>query len=264
MLPLALAISFALLSQVNALTGCTCNGLAISTTGFNNGQSYRIANSIDSSLVGEGYCMVDNVFTTTTTSKIDDGITRNVSTLYTDIDDVNIWCYDYLNLASPAACAQYVEAKKQGQMIENPDSLASCTYSSANFIPADCQCNFECTDGCVKCGTSSCINPDTQTCVSGVPQTVAQRRSFGQCPEGLTPCKLGSNAWECLDISNDLESCGGCPDEGGVDCSESIGPSQMTCHDGQCDVTRCLRGFSLLNNTCVPVFETAHQYCIDA
>ncbi|WVQ93646.1 hypothetical protein IAU59_000722 [Kwoniella sp. CBS 9459] len=257
---LLLAVFAILLGQANALTGCSCNGLSIASSGFNNGAYYSLARNIPTSLTNEGYCIVDDVMTTATANKINEGISNNVNTLYTDITSVSTWCYNNMKFTTRAQCSQYVQNIKRQQMIGNPNQLSSCTYPSSNFVPTDCRCNFECTNGYVKCGTSSCINPNTQTCVSGAPRTRAQRRSFGDCPEGLTACKLGSHAWECLDTSSDLEACGACPGEGGVDCSEIAGASHTSCQAGQCNVTRCLRGYSLVGGACVPVFVTARKH----
>jgi hypothetical protein len=127
--------------------------------------------------------------------------------------------------------------------------LSTCTYPSSNFVPTDCQCHFTCTNGYSQCGTQYCINPATQACQSGAPVPLA-RRSF-VCPFGYSSCPVPGGGSECLDTSSDLESCGGCVHDGGVDCSALPGVSSVSCVSGQCQLYSCSKGYSLVDNRCV-------------
>ncbi|KAK8858861.1 hypothetical protein IAR55_003092 [Kwoniella newhampshirensis] len=85
------------------------------------------------------------------------------------------------------------------------------------------------------------------------------------CPKGLTACNvagaIGAGAYECVDIDNDLESCGGClhgeynnvSAAVGQDCT-AIGAAKVggsTCTKGECVIYQCRRGFALVNGACV-------------
>jgi len=128
-------------------------------------------------------------------------------------------------------------------------NLNACTYPSSNFVPINCNCGFNCTSGYSKCGTSSCINPATQNCVSGAPVNKLRKRAV-VCPTGLTPCPA-YRGFECLDTTADLEACGGCPFEGGDDCSAIPNSDRVQCVQGKCEIISCRRGFTKLNGQCV-------------
>lgn len=85
------------------------------------------------------------------------------------------------------------------------------------------------------------------------------------CPATYTACYVSENqddGYECIRPSSELESCGGCRygeyDSSnstlGVDCTTIPGvlSSAVTCHEGSCIVSRCRRGFRLLDGACVP------------
>ncbi|KAH8079682.1 hypothetical protein HD553DRAFT_130033 [Filobasidium floriforme] len=62
----------------------------------------------------------------------------------------------------------------------------------------------------------------------------------------------GKTTFECVDIANRLESCGGCISAGqGRDCSEIEGADQVSCRAGDCVVQSCMRGFEMINNSCL-------------
>ncbi|KAJ7045805.1 hypothetical protein C8F04DRAFT_989129 [Mycena alexandri] len=66
----------------------------------------------------------------------------------------------------------------------------------------------------------------------------------------------GSGTFECVDIQNSLESCGGCvggSPSTGEDCSAIPGADAVSCTQGRCRVTEC-RGnltVSAYGNSCV-------------
>ncbi|KAK8853480.1 hypothetical protein IAR55_004187 [Kwoniella newhampshirensis] len=90
------------------------------------------------------------------------------------------------------------------------------------------------------------------------------KRENRWCPAGLTACKVPGDelAFECLDVADELESCGGCMngDFGsdkisfGVDCSAlpGIAPGGVTCTKGLCQAYACETGYDLASNsTCL-------------
>jgi hypothetical protein len=129
-------------------------------------------------------------------------------------------------------------------------NLAPCTYPSANFVPTDCQCHFNCTNGYTQCGTKYCMDPAKQSCQSGVPVNAPGRRSLS-CPTGFSSCSVPGGGWECLNTDNDIESCGGCFNVGGVDCTSLPGVSSVSCVSGECESTSCVKGYSLIGNSCI-------------
>ena len=156
---------------------------------------------------------------------------------------------EFHQLSSPLRYCIDIDSSQR----DNPSQLTSCNYPTSNFEPTDCQCSFVCTNNYVRCG-NNCINPSTQTCVSGVPQNNARRRGIRQCSPGLTLCPVGRKGWECIDTATTLDSCGGCWGHGGVDCTaEDSGALDIACVAGVCQSTRCQVGYNNINGTCIPV-----------
>ncbi|WVF72445.1 hypothetical protein IAT40_007260 [Kwoniella sp. CBS 6097] len=92
------------------------------------------------------------------------------------------------------------------------------------------------------------------------------------CPDDMTACNvLGGHglSYECLDVQQELESCGGCLHGGfrthsdqrpantpqGVDCTRSLGvdPRGITCEQGKCVTYSCDDGYVLADGTCIPL-----------
>ncbi|KAK8858866.1 hypothetical protein IAR55_003097 [Kwoniella newhampshirensis] len=96
--------------------------------------------------------------------------------------------------------------------------------------------------------------------------TLALLKSSKLCPRSLKACRLTDDlafdAYECIDTSSELESCGGClhgeygvsPNgtASGQDCSK-LGASMggVTCSSGVCLISSCHEGSSLLSGACV-------------
>ncbi|KAL1407993.1 hypothetical protein Q8F55_004790 [Vanrija albida] len=57
--------------------------------------------------------------------------------------------------------------------------------------------------------------------------------------------------WECINVLSDLESCGGCAGEDGVDCTALEGVDEVSCRMGKCVVHSCAEGLSLVHGQCV-------------
>ncbi|KAA1468242.1 hypothetical protein DENSPDRAFT_857172 [Dentipellis sp. KUC8613] len=81
-------------------------------------------------------------------------------------------------------------------------------------------------------------------------------RTASLCPSDLTACPISglSSAWECVDVQQELESCGGCVIGGeGQDCTAIKGAWNVGCEQGSCKVYTCMNGYKLSsdNKTCV-------------
>ncbi|GAA6028454.1 hypothetical protein JCM8097_007036 [Rhodosporidiobolus ruineniae] len=74
-----------------------------------------------------------------------------------------------------------------------------------------------------------------------------------KCPDGERACPVGtSGSWECLDVTNELESCGGCPGEPQArDCLSIPGAQNVACVESQCVIASCFPGYRYLTNRCV-------------
>ncbi|KZT62155.1 hypothetical protein CALCODRAFT_479351 [Calocera cornea HHB12733] len=76
-----------------------------------------------------------------------------------------------------------------------------------------------------------------------------------RCPKAHSACGVSSpwtkQAWECIDTSRDLESCGGCvfalPGQlaTGVDCTNIDGVEDVACVEGFCAVHTCRDGYAV-------------------
>ena len=63
------------------------------------------------------------------------------------------------------------------------------------------------------------------------------------CPEhGFVRCAT-SGGTECVDVMTTLDSCGGCYEAGGLDCSVIAHTEHVRCWEGQCIIDRCLAGY---------------------
>ncbi|GAA5872814.1 hypothetical protein JCM8547_005711 [Rhodosporidiobolus lusitaniae] len=78
-----------------------------------------------------------------------------------------------------------------------------------------------------------------------------------KCPVGERACPVpggngGEDEWECLDVSSELSSCGGCPGErASVDCLALPGVANVGCVNSRCVVGSCFPGYRYLAGRCV-------------
>ncbi|TFY64336.1 hypothetical protein EVG20_g5973 [Dentipellis fragilis] len=132
-------------------------------------------------------------------------------------------------------------------------------------------CGFQCGDGFTPSPAkkpTQCVCEPPKTVCNGVcgkfphcatskPLSKRDKRweGSGTCTsrgEGWMACGVfggAARAWECIDTTNDLESCGGCAipltpyTPFGVDCTAIPGVADVSCLSGSCIVHRCLPGF---------------------
>lgn len=204
-----------------------------------------------------GWCFQNGVLDSTGLQRIVDGLNGGVNTPYVNISRANEYCTKECRTCTKAACATAIANVFAKTMFAGTDYLATCQWPPGNYVPTGCRCTFTCNAGYTACGTN-CINPNTQSCVSGVPVTKKARRSMSHmCPEGLSRCPLPRGGYECVDTRTDIESCGGCPRLGekvenpGVDCTDLPGVSGVRCLEGRCQVDACDRGYVFLDGSCV-------------
>ncbi|KDE08877.1 hypothetical protein MVLG_00974 [Microbotryum lychnidis-dioicae p1A1 Lamole] len=73
------------------------------------------------------------------------------------------------------------------------------------------------------------------------------------CPDGEKACRLKTGGFECIDTTNALTACGGCVGDGlpGQNCLAIPGALNVQCHDSECQVTSCFRGWAYRDGKCV-------------
>ncbi|KAF5347735.1 hypothetical protein D9756_010249 [Leucocoprinus leucothites] len=153
----------------------------------------------------------------------------------------------------------------QGQVCSYPShAVATCKSGSPCYFdckdgyqpypaknPTQCVCNKPYTECNGKCGSY-------QGCPSGQPHYRRDLSKNLRCPVGMEACGIwgrSARTWECIDTTNDLESCGGCviPLPGshrqeGQDCTALGGVSDVSCVKGRCVVHKCMAGYDLASN----------------
>ncbi|KAJ7596067.1 hypothetical protein C8J56DRAFT_394846 [Mycena floridula] len=149
-------------------------------------------------------------------------------------------------------------------------------------------CRYECdppfvvktTTGQCLCppGTVECHGKCAKACSSSVPRSLKPRQLFvtsleqaqSTCKPGEIVCGIpGSEGFECINVSNQLDSCGGCmvhhpwalpsaPKPSGRDCNDmsSTGAIDFSCRAGRCVASSCHSGFKVKNQQCVSVFRS--------
>ncbi|KZT55637.1 hypothetical protein CALCODRAFT_556336 [Calocera cornea HHB12733] len=130
--------------------------------------------------------------------------------------------------------------------------------SSSSRACKDCSAGYYSSSSgstkCTRCPNGQTSNSGSSSCTavnSHRPRAMKAKRAGAQCKLGFMSCPImsGRGGMECLDIDNDLESCGGCvgyDGEGtGVDCTSIPGVNTVQCVGGQCIVQSCERGYRI-------------------
>jgi hypothetical protein len=80
------------------------------------------------------------------------------------------------------------------------------------------------------------------------------RRRANRCQENYTACPLPGrkNLFECVDVMNDIQSCGACWSTGeGEDCTAFDDLATASCVMGKCQY-KCPIGYNLTPTGCIP------------
>ncbi|KAF8886714.1 hypothetical protein BD779DRAFT_603412 [Infundibulicybe gibba] len=126
-------------------------------------------------------------------------------------------------------------------------------------------------------------DPISRVCPApvGLPTGVLTRANVRRqvCPKSTQKnCPIYKNTkgttmlagYECVDVANDLESCGGCVDfsrdgrrseDGGRDCSAIPGVDTVKCMLGKCVIKRCRSGYkkARFGDGCIPTMSFLEQ-----
>ncbi|CAE6397908.1 unnamed protein product [Rhizoctonia solani] len=123
-------------------------------------------------------------------------------------------------------------------------------------------CNGKCVPTSQACSSQGARTPYTVHQISGgknkrsgrgTPNWARRSLSSAHCPVGTEMCGvLGRpDAWECLNVEEDLGSCGGCAypffpgQEPGMDCSAIPGVEVVACRKGLCEVSKCITNWMI-------------------
>ncbi|KAI5478245.1 formin binding protein [Pseudohyphozyma bogoriensis] len=117
--------------------------------------------------------------------------------------------------------------------------------------------SFACASGSYCSGVDSTChaNPLTPSAASRHRRDISPRGS--RCPASHTACPLTSGVagFECVDTTTNLEQCGACASQGGVDCTALPGVDAVGCVEGKCEIWAC-------QNT--HVWDAATASCIES
>ncbi|GAA5989165.1 hypothetical protein JCM11641_002545 [Rhodosporidiobolus odoratus] len=102
--------------------------------------------------------------------------------------------------------------------------------------------NFKCADG-LTCDqtTGTCATAAAPSGYARARRNELHRRNL--CPASHSACAVAAGGFECVDTSSNLEQCGACANQGGVDCTAIEGAESVGCVAGVCEVWSCTEGF---------------------
>ncbi|KAJ6576082.1 hypothetical protein DFH09DRAFT_372063 [Mycena vulgaris] len=142
--------------------------------------------------------------------------------------------------------------KQDKQTCYHPEN-SSPNCSRKNLCGYTCDKGYvDCNGKCkTTCSTGSISNPSKRD------NAYWGHRVQKSCQAGWTACGVlggGPRDWECLNIANDLESCGGCPTgtvssltgvASGADCTAIANVADVSCVAGGCAVEKCIPGYKV-------------------
>lgn len=141
-------------------------------------------------------------------------------------------------------------------LISSGCDLMKALATAQQLCKAGVDCNLPFRNCELATGEVVCIDPTLQTCASGSIINHIRRafmRMEQTCGKGEKACRVFGGkelAFECLDTENNIESCGGCPLDGGEDCTAIFGARAVECVRGRCHVRECEKGLQLVDGRC--------------
>lgn len=125
-------------------------------------------------------------------------------------------------------------------------------HPPANNPPPQCPGGWDWISNTWKCQPSPPSHPtQPPSTPSGTHKKSRKARAASLCPTGLNACPIAnvsglSSDYECIDTTQELESCGGCLSTGaGQDCTAIKGAWNVGCEQGSCAVYNCMTGYKL-------------------
>ncbi|KAI0671092.1 hypothetical protein C8Q78DRAFT_1079033 [Trametes maxima] len=176
----------------------------------------------------------------------------------------------FVNIEGATACCNCCSGFYTDQTSQ--DHCFPCPVRGA-FSPVGATSASQCANkpggGLNTCAMSGDTCPNTGgSFPSGAPRQYVRR---AECPRGHQSCPVYGTRmgvgylkeFECVDVRNDLESCGGCASTGaGKDCSAIPHVDSVTCRKGSCVVGQCAPGYvvSPSGSSCVPSLNVQSRY----
>ncbi|TKA58329.1 hypothetical protein B0A53_00067 [Rhodotorula sp. CCFEE 5036] len=171
---------------------------------------------------------------------------------------INAYCQDFI---LPGLGVSGTALQTQTDYNCQSGFCSSSGYCANKVTTVGGDCSFDMTRGC-GAGLTPVSNGATCTCqlATGPSQRARARRSVvqrraGTCPASHTACSVdGVKGFECIDTTSNIEQCGGCASEGGVDCTSIEGVAAVGCVAGVCEIWSCEDGYSFDadQGLCVP------------
>ncbi|GAA6041805.1 hypothetical protein JCM8097_007169 [Rhodosporidiobolus ruineniae] len=154
-----------------------------------------------------------------------------------------------------AFCQDYAAADPSLTVAEaQPIFNQFCSTGYCNSQLGNCQAitavGAACTsDPDFECGANAFCNTAGVCQANAVPSGRARARRNelhrrNLCPASHSACAVqGGSGFECIDTTSNLEQCGACASQGGVDCTQLPGVSSVGCVAGVCEIWSCESGF---------------------
>ncbi|TNY18036.1 antifreeze glycopeptide AFGP poly protein [Rhodotorula diobovata] len=152
----------------------------------------------------------------------------------------------FCSLAAGGLCVDYV-TEVGGDCSQDPDYSCGSDAESGASLECDletlkCKVHHEPTGYRARARRAAALGK----------AALFKRRA---CPLSHTACAIGgAKGFECIDTSTNIEQCGACALEGGVDCTALPGVEAVGCSAGVCEIWSCANGhkYNSATATCVP------------
>ncbi|BGP57069.1 hypothetical protein JCM8202_006298 [Rhodotorula sphaerocarpa] len=146
------------------------------------------------------------------------------------------------------------------------DGTNYCSYQggvcAAHVTTIGGDCSFDPMFACSQTAAGQdLICQNGQTCqLATVPSGRARARrnealfKRNVCPASHTACSIdGQKGFECIDTQSNIEQCGACASEGGVDCTQLAGVDAVGCVAGSCEIWSCQDNYTYdaISGACV-------------
>jgi len=217
-------------TATGAATNCD-NGVCVAGatgTGTCQGSFGQTCDGIDTNCLGYLYCTDANGDETTADT----------------CGGVGSYCQDPAEGGLTGAAQQSLYNSNCATGYCNPNS-GNCD----NKVPVGGDCSADPLYSCVS-GVCVTAADGTQSCeITGASQAAKARRNVRRgslCPAPYDSCSLpgSKRGFECIDTTSNLEQCGACALDGGVDCTAIAGVDAVGCVSGKCEIWACAEGYA--------------------
>ncbi|GAA6041822.1 hypothetical protein JCM8097_007181 [Rhodosporidiobolus ruineniae] len=124
------------------------------------------------------------------------------------------------------------------------------TGNCDNYVALGGDCSIDPDFGCGPNAYCDQTNPLANVCRANAVASGRARARRNElhrrnlCPASHSACAVqGGSGFECIDTTSNLEQCGACASQGGVDCTQIPGVSSVGCVAGVCEIWSCESGF---------------------